>query len=64
MEVQNKSVEEHGKIFKQLGDDQREIKSQLTKLTNSLTTQDQGILPSQSKLNPTQVLKTLRVLMP
>ena len=36
MQVHAKSVEEQDKINKQLGEEQSEIKSQLTKLTNSL----------------------------
>ena len=40
MEVQNKNVEEQGKMNKQIVDEQRELRSQLTKLTNSLATQN------------------------
>ncbi|KAL5554757.1 hypothetical protein UlMin_042158 [Ulmus minor] len=40
MEVQNKNVEEQGKMNKQIVDEQRELRSQLTKLKNSLATQN------------------------
>ena len=54
-------MEEQEKINKQFGYEQREFKSQLTKLTNSLATQEQGRLLSQPQSNPCS--QTLGVLM-
>ena len=45
-------MEEQGKMNKYIVDEQREFRSQLTKLTNSLATQEQGNLPSQPQPNP------------
>ena len=45
-------MKEQVKMNKQIMDEQREFRSQLTKLTNSLATQEQGKLPSQTQPNP------------
>ena len=52
MEVHTKIAEEQGKLDQLLIDEQREIKSQLTKLTNSLVVQEQGWFPTQPQPNP------------
>ncbi|KAL5577989.1 hypothetical protein UlMin_019688 [Ulmus minor] len=59
MQVHAKSMEEQGKINKRLleeqqgvKEEQKVIKSQLTKLTNLLTVQEQGHFPSQPQPNP------------
>ena len=60
MEVHTKSVEEQGKINRQLGDEQREIKSQLTKLTNSYKTNLEEELVGIAMLKPIFVPKSER----
>ncbi|KAL5537769.1 hypothetical protein UlMin_046241 [Ulmus minor] len=59
MQVHAKSMEEQGKINQRLlkeqqgvKEEQKVIKSQLTKLTNLLTVQEQGHFPSQPQPNP------------
>ncbi|KAL5548071.1 hypothetical protein UlMin_003302 [Ulmus minor] len=59
MHVHAKSMEEQGKINQRLleeqqwvKEEQKVIKSQLTKLTSLLTVQEQGHFPSQPQLNP------------
>ena len=59
MQVHAKSMEEQGKINQRfleeqqgVKEEQKVIKSQLTKLNNLLTIQEQGKLPSQTQPNP------------
>ncbi|KAL5580563.1 hypothetical protein UlMin_013005 [Ulmus minor] len=59
MQVHAKSIEEQGRINQRfleeqqgVKEEQKVIKSQLTKLTNLLTVQEQGHFPSQPQSNP------------
>ena len=46
METQNKTNQKFEVILTQVVEDQKEMKSQITKLTNALVTQEQGKFPS------------------
>ncbi|GKV43629.1 hypothetical protein SLEP1_g50893 [Rubroshorea leprosula] len=52
MEAQNKTNQKFDSIFTQVVEENKDIKSQLTKLTNALTIQERGKIPSQPQANP------------
>ncbi|GKV10508.1 hypothetical protein SLEP1_g21858 [Rubroshorea leprosula] len=52
MEAQNKTNQRFDSILTQVVEENKDIKSQLTKLTNALTIQERGKIPSQPQANP------------
>ena len=52
MEVQNKTNQKFEAILTQVVEDQKKMKSQITKLTSALTIQERGKFPSQPQSNP------------
>ena len=52
MEAQNKTNQKFEAILTQVVEDQKEMKSQITKLTSALTIQERGKFPSQPQSNP------------
>ncbi|GKV26915.1 hypothetical protein SLEP1_g36129 [Rubroshorea leprosula] len=52
MEAQTKTNQKFDSILTQVVEENKDIKSQLTKLTNALTIQERGKIPSQPQANP------------
>ncbi|GKV24668.1 hypothetical protein SLEP1_g34252 [Rubroshorea leprosula] len=52
MEAQTKTNQKFDSILTQVVEENKDIKSQLTKLTNALTVQERGKIPSQPQANP------------
>ncbi|GKU88873.1 hypothetical protein SLEP1_g3087 [Rubroshorea leprosula] len=52
MEAQTKTNQKFDSILTQMVEENKDIKSQLTKLTNALTIQERGKIPSQPQVNP------------
>ncbi|POO00107.1 hypothetical protein TorRG33x02_042340, partial [Trema orientale] len=52
MEAQNKTNQKFESILTQVVEENKEIKSQITKLTNALTVQERGRFPAQPQSNP------------
>ena len=52
MEAQSKTNQKFETVFAQVVEENKEIKSQITKLTSALTVQERGKFPSQPQSNP------------